>query len=132
MDQSGPPTMIHRPYVPLSTSTPVHVSSDNQQTTEAAQDGSSFQQVIPNIPQQSLYPSLVAMGSSPNTAISPSIPLSRRVINDIEEHQRQVLDSNVEGMDRGTNTLPVQSLDEQQDKTKITSKGQKPVVTQAE
>ena len=35
-------------------------------------------------------------------------------------------------MDRGTNTSPVQFLDEQQDKTKTTSKGQKPVVTQAE
>ena len=61
VDQSRPPTMIHRPYVPLSTSTPVHMPSDNQQTTEATQDESSFQQVIPNISQQSLYPSLAAM-----------------------------------------------------------------------
>ena len=82
--------------------------------------------------QQLLYPSLAAMGSSPNTAILPSIPLSRRVISDIEEHQRQVLDSYAEGMDRGTNTSPVQYLAEQQDETKTTSKGQKPVVPQAE
>ena len=107
---------------------PVHVPSDNQQTTEAAQDESSFRQVIPNIPQQSLYPSLVAMGTSLNTAISPSIPLSRRVNNDIEE----VLDSYVEGTNRGMNTSPVQSSDEQQEETKTTSKGQKPVVTQAD
>ena len=103
VDQSGPPAMI--------------------QTTEAAQDELSFQPVIPNVLQQSLYPSLVAMGSSPNTAISPSIPLSRRVINDIEEHQRTVLNSYVEGMDRGMNTSPVKSPDEQQDETKTTSKG---------
>ena len=51
MDQSGPPTLIHGPYVQLSTSTPVHTSSDNNQFTEAAQDESSFWQVIPNIPQ---------------------------------------------------------------------------------
>ena len=76
--------------------------------------------------------SLVAMGSSPNTAISPSISLCRRVISNIEEHQRQVLDSYVEGIDRGTNTSPVQSSDEKQDETKTTSKGQKPVVPQAE
>ena len=38
VDQSGPPTVIHGPYVPLSTSTPVHMPSDNQQTTETAQD----------------------------------------------------------------------------------------------
>ena len=42
VDQSGPATVIHRPYVPLSTSMPVHVQSDIQQTTEAAQDESSF------------------------------------------------------------------------------------------
>ena len=132
MDQSGPPTVIHGPYVPLSTSMPVHVPSDNQQTMETAQDESSFQQVIPNILQQLLYPSFVAIGASLNTAISSSIPPSRRVINDIEEHQRRVLDSYVEGMNRGTNTSPVQSLDEQKEETMTTSKGQKPVVTQAD
>ena len=42
VDQSRPPTVIHGPYVPLSTSMPVHVPSDNQQSTEAAQDESSF------------------------------------------------------------------------------------------
>ena len=42
VDQSVPPTVIHGPYVPLSTSMPVHVPSDNQQTTEAAQDESPF------------------------------------------------------------------------------------------
>ena len=87
--------MIHRPYVPLSTSTPAHVPSDNQQTTKATQDESSFQQVIPNIPQQLLYPPLVAMETSLNIAILPSLPLSRRVINDIEEHQRKVHNSYV-------------------------------------
>ena len=99
--------MIQGPYVSLSTSTPVPVPSDNQQTTEATQDESSFQQVIPNIPQHSLYPSLATMGTSLNTATSPSISLSRRVINDIEEHGRRVLDSYVEGKNRGTNTSPV-------------------------
>ena len=98
--------MIHGPYVPLSTSTPMCVPSDNQQTTEATQVESSFWQVIRNISQQSLYPSLAAMGTSINTAISPPIPLSRRVINDIEEHQRRVLNSYVEGINRGTNTNP--------------------------
>ena len=38
VDQSGPPTLIHRPYIPLSTSTPVHTPSDNNQFTEATQD----------------------------------------------------------------------------------------------
>ena len=51
VDRNRPPAMIHRPYIPLSTSTPVWVPSDNQQITQATQDESSFQQVIPNISQ---------------------------------------------------------------------------------
>ena len=124
--------MIHGPYVPLSTSTPVQAPSDNQQTTEAAQDESFFQQVIPSISQQWLYPSLAAMATSINTAISPPIPLFRRVINDIEEHQRRVLNSYVEGMKRGTNTSPVQSSDEQEEEITTMRKGQKATITQAE
>ena len=83
MDQKGPPTLMQGPYAPLSTSTPVHTPSIDNQYTEATQDESSFWQVIPNIPQQSLYPFLAAIGSSPNTALSSSIPLARRVINEI-------------------------------------------------
>ena len=74
----------------------------------------------------------MAVGSSPNTALSPSIPLIRRVINEIEEHQRTVLDSYAEGMDRGTNTSPFLSSDKQQVKIKTTSMGQQPVDTHTE
>ena len=132
MDQSGPPTLMQRLCVPLSTSTPVHMSSDNNQYTEATQDESSFWQVIPNLLQQSLYPSLAAIGSSPNTALSPSTPLARRVINEIEEHQRTVLDSYAEGMDREMNTLPVLSLDEHEVEIKNALTGPQPLDTHTE
>ena len=56
VDESRPPTVLQGPYVPLSTSTPVCMPQGNQQTMDSAQDESPFQQVIPNIPQQSLYP----------------------------------------------------------------------------
>ena len=42
VDQSGPPTLIHGPYVPLSTSTPVHMPSDNHQSIEATLEESFF------------------------------------------------------------------------------------------
>ena len=42
VDQSGPPAEIHGQYVLLLTSTPAHVPSNNPQTTEDAQDESSF------------------------------------------------------------------------------------------
>ena len=115
LDQSRPPTVIHGPYVPLSTSTPVCMPSNKQQTTEAAQDESPFQQVIPNLSQQSLYPSLVAMGIIIKTSISPSIPFSRRDINDTEECQRRALNDSVEGTVKGTNTSPVPGPEEQEE-----------------
>ena len=72
------------------------------------------------------------MGTSINTAISPPIPLSRRVINDIEEHQRRVLNSYAEGMNRGMNTSPVQTLDEKEEEITTITTGQKAAITQAE
>ena len=53
------------------------------------------------------------MGTSINTSTSPSIPFSRRVINDIEEHQRRALDDSVESTTRGANTSPVPGPEEQ-------------------
>ena len=72
------------------------------------------------------------MGTSINTAISLQIPLSRRVIYDIEEHQKRVLDSYVEGLNRGMHTSPVQSSDEQDEEITATTKGQQATITQAE
>ena len=74
----------------------------------------------------------MAKGTSIHTAISSPIPLSRRVINDIEEHQRRVLDSYVEGTNRGMNTSPVQTSDEQEEEVTVTKTGQKAGITPAE
>ena len=63
--------------------------------------------------------------------LSPSIPLARRVINEIEEHQRTVLNSYAEGMGREMNMSPVLSSDEQQIETKNTLTGPQPVDTHA-
>ena len=93
--------------MPLSTNTPIHVPQDNRQPTDSAPDESPFQQVIPSILQQSLYPSLVTMETSVNTVVSPSIPFARKVINDIEEQQRKTLKDTAEGNIRLTNTSPI-------------------------
>ena len=114
VDYSRPPTLLQGPYVPLSTSTPIHVPQDNQQMMESAPDESPFQQVISSIPQQSLYPSLGALGTSVNTVVFPPIPFSRRVINDIEELQRKALKDTVEASIRSTNTLPTSEVEEQE------------------
>ena len=85
------------------------------------QDESPFQQVIPSIPQQSLYPSLAALGTSLNTDVSPPIPFSRRVTNDIEEQQRKALKDTVEGSIRSTSTSPISEAEEQEEEVIITN-----------
>ena len=107
LDDGGPPTVLQGPYMPLPTSTPICVSQDIQPPMDSDPDKSSFQQVIPSILQQSLYPSFAAMRTSINTVISPSIPFARKVINDIEEQKRKALKNTVEGIIRSTNTSPI-------------------------
>ena len=63
------------------------------------------------------------MGTTINTSISPSIPFSRRVTNDIEECQRRALDDSVEGPTRGTNTSPVSGQKEQEEEVTTTNTG---------
>ena len=72
------------------------------------------------------------METSINTAISPSVPLSRRVINDIKEHQRRVLNSYVEGANRGTNTSPVSNPGEQEEEIMIPNTKPQARITPAE
>ena len=53
------------------------MQQDNHPITDSALDESPFQQVIPGVPQQSLYPSLAALGTGVNTAVTQPIPFSR-------------------------------------------------------
>ena len=78
--------------------------------------------MIPSIPQQSLYPSLAALGTSVNMAVSPPISFSRKVTNDIEEQQRTALKDTVEGNIRLTNTSPISKAKEQEEEVIIPSK----------
>ena len=48
VNESGPPTVLQGPYVPLSTNTPVCVPQGYQQTMDSALDESPFQQLIPS------------------------------------------------------------------------------------
>ena len=76
------------------------------------------------------------MGTSINTSVSPSIPFSRRVINDIEEHQRRALNDFIECNNRGTNTTPVPGPEEQVEEVITSNTGLQagiiPVETQEE
>ena len=51
------------------------------------------------------------------------MPFSRRVINDIEEHQRRDFNDSVEGTNRGANTSPVPAPEEQEEGVIILNTG---------
>ena len=88
--------------------------------------------MIPSILQQPLYPSLAALGTSVNMAVSPPIPFSRRVINDAEEQQRKALKDTVEGTIRLTNTSPTLEVEEQKEEVIIPSVNSQAGTTQAD
>ena len=62
----------------------------------------------------------------------PINTLLSRVINDIEEHQRRVLNDSVEGTNRWTNTSPVPNPDQQEEEVIIPNTGQQVRITPAE
>ena len=63
MDDSGPPVMHYGMHVPTATSTPTHMEMD----TYTPQQEDTYQQIIPGIPQGSLYPTLTSLSSNERT-----------------------------------------------------------------
>ena len=59
MDDSGPPVMHYGMHVPAATSTPTHLEMD----TYTSQQEDTYQELIPGIPQGSLYPTLASLNS---------------------------------------------------------------------
>ena len=89
----------------------------NQQVMDSAQNESPFQQVIPNVSQQSL-----PFISSTRYQLKHScIPTNTLVINDIDKQQRKALEDTVEGTIRLTNTPRTSEPDEQDQKVSIQS-----------
>ena len=86
VDQSRPLTLMQGPYVPLSPSTPIHGQTVNPPITDSAPEELPYQQVIPGIPQPSLYPSLMALGTSSGGVILhlyPSQDVSLMILRNI-------------------------------------------------
>ena len=64
MDDSSPPVVHYGMHVPTATSTPMRTEVH----TQGSQQEDSYQQIIPGIPQGSLYPTLSSLSSK---AITP-------------------------------------------------------------
>ena len=95
MDDSGSLVMHYEMQVPTATSTPTHMEMD----THSSQQKDMYQQIIPGIPQGSLYPALASLSSDKRTFPEETQTLHDKVSKGLEKYlqdaeQCQVLEVN--------------------------------------
>ena len=85
MDDSSPPVVHYGMHVPAATSTPTHMEVD----THSSQQEDTYQQIIqiiPGIPQGSLYPTLASLSSEEGTLPEETQTLRDKVSKDLEKY----------------------------------------------
>ena len=82
MDDSGPPVVHYQTHMPAATSTPTHVEMD----TYTSQQEDTYQQIIPGIPQGSLYPTLASHSSEERTFPEETQTLCDKVSKGLEKY----------------------------------------------
>ena len=90
MDDSGPQVVHYGMHKPAASSTPTHMEMD----TYTSQEEDIYQQIIPGIPQGSLYPTLASLSSEERTSPEETQTLHNKVskglekyLQDAEQHQ---------------------------------------------
>ena len=82
MDDSGPPVVHYGTHVPAATSTPTHMEMD----THSLQQEDTYQQIIPGIPQGSLYPTLASLSSEERTFPEETQTLHDKISKGLEKY----------------------------------------------
>ena len=82
MDDSSPPVVHYGMHMPAATSTPTHTEVD----THSSQQEDSYQQIIPGIPQGSLYPTLASLSSEERTLPEETQTLHDKVSKGLEKY----------------------------------------------
>ena len=82
MDNSGPPVVHYGMHMPTATSTPTHTEVN----THSLQQEDSYQQIIPGIPQDSLYPTLASLSSEERTLPEETQTLYDKVSKGLEKY----------------------------------------------
>ena len=82
MDDSGPPVVHYGMHMPTATSTPTHTEVQ----THGSQQEDSYQQIIPGIPQGSLYPTLLSFSSNAITPPEEAQTLHNKVSKGLEKY----------------------------------------------
>ena len=86
MDDSSPPVVHYRTHMPTATSTSTHMEMD----TYTSQQEDTYQQIIPGIPQGSLYPTLASLSSKERTSPEETQTLRDKVSKGLEKYLQDV------------------------------------------
>ena len=82
MDDSGSPVVHYGTHMPAATSTTTHVEID----TYTLQQEDTYQQIIPGIPQGSLYPTLASLNCKERTSPEETQTLHDKVSKGLEKY----------------------------------------------
>ena len=82
MQDSSPPVVHYGTHMPAATITPTHT----QINTHSLQQEDSYQQIIPGIPQGSLYPTLASLSSEERTLPEETQTLCNKVSKGLEKY----------------------------------------------
>ena len=82
MDDSSPPVVHYGTHVPAATNTPTHTEVH----VHSPQQEDSYQQIIPGIPQISLYPTLSSLSSEAITSPEEAQTLHNKVSKGLEKY----------------------------------------------
>ena len=119
LDDSGPPMVQYGLHVSPAASTPNSTSAHMQ----SLQQEFSYQEIIPGIPQGSLYLTLSSLSSDPAAAATNEDSLCNRVIKSLDQYLQEAQqlgdseDNYFDGITRSTNTSPMLEVEEQVDQT---------------
>ena len=82
IDDSGPPVVHYGTHMPLAASTPTGTDAH----MHSSQQEDSYQQIIPGIPQCSLYPTLSSLSSGLVTSDTEAQSLSDKVTKGLDKY----------------------------------------------
>ena len=110
LDESSLPEVTYGAHMPLATSTPNSTAPHKQDPPLS----DNYQQILPGVPQGSLYPTLAAMDlEQPNIAPTVIHTPSTRVITNMDKYmqdaktQHQEEDNYFDAVTHSTNTSPI-------------------------
>ena len=98
MDDSSTPVLHYGTHVPAATSIPTHTEGD----THSSQQEDSYQQIIPGIPQGSLFPTLASLSSEERTLSEETQTLHDKVSKSLEKYLQDA-DDNTTGQNEESN-----------------------------